>query len=156
MSQSHLSAAAPWAARGQRSTEGLTSDDHEDVVSAISDGLIGLLAEAYGRGPTRVKSYYQDDVVVCVLRGGFSRVERALLDAGRGQTVLEQRMEFRELILDRFIAVVEAATGQRVIGCMSGNQQSPDMRCEVFVLAPAGLFADEERAHSSPSDVDRR
>jgi len=32
-------------------------------------------------GPTRTKSYYEDDLVVCVLRGGFSRVEQTLLEA---------------------------------------------------------------------------
>jgi hypothetical protein len=35
---------------------------------------------------------------------------------------------------ERFEHVVEGATGRRVIGFMSGNQQDPDMICEVFVL----------------------
>ena len=52
-----------------------------DVLTAISDGMVGLLKEFYGRGPTRTKSYYEDDLVVCVLRGGFSRVEQTLLGA---------------------------------------------------------------------------
>jgi len=49
--------------------------DHGEVLTAISDGLVALLKEFYGRGPTRAKSYFEDDLVVCVLRGGFSRVE---------------------------------------------------------------------------------
>ena len=57
---------------------------HGDVLTAISDGMVALLKEFYGRGPTRAKSYYQDDLVVCVLRGGFSRVEQTLLEGGRG------------------------------------------------------------------------
>jgi hypothetical protein len=52
---------------------------HGDVLTAISDGMVALLKEFYGRGPTRAKSYYEDDLVVCVLRGGFSRVEQTLL-----------------------------------------------------------------------------
>ena len=113
--------------------------DHGDVLSAISDGLVGLLKEFYGRGPTRAKSYYQDDLVVCVLRGGFTRVEETLLEGGRGSTVIEQRMEFQELMRERFEAVIENATGRQVIGFMSGSQQHPDMMCEVFVLAPTDL-----------------
>ena len=113
--------------------------DHGDVLTAISDGLVGLLKEFYGRGPTRAKSYYQDDLVVCVLRGGFTRVEETLLEGGRGSTVIEQRMEFQELMRERFEAVIENATGRQVIGFMSGNQQHPDMMCEVFVLAPTDL-----------------
>ncbi len=41
-----------------------TSRFHGDVLTAISDGLVGLLREFYGHGPTRAKSYYHDDLVV--------------------------------------------------------------------------------------------
>jgi uncharacterized protein YbcI len=118
---------------------GETRQRHGDVLTAISDGLVTLLKEYYGRGPTQAKSYLQDDLVVCILRGGFTRVEETLLDGGRGAAVIDQRMEFQELMRDRFEAVVEEATGRRVIGFMSGNQQDPDMMCEVFILAPTDL-----------------
>jgi len=119
-----------------------------DVLTAISDGLVGLLKDYYGHGPTRAKSYYEDDLVVCVLRGGFSRVEQTLLDGGRGDAVIKQRMEFQEVMRERFAAVIEDATGRRVIGFMSGNQQHPDLMCEVFILAPTDLIdAHELPAH---------
>jgi uncharacterized protein YbcI len=117
---------------------------HGDVLTAISDGLVALLKEFYGRGPTRAKSYYEDDLVVCVLRGGFSRVEETLLEGGRGEAVIQQRMEFQDLMRERFEAVIERATGRKVIGFMSGNQQHPDMMCEVFILAPTDLVDDTE------------
>jgi len=69
--------------------------------------MVALLKEFYGRGPTRAKSYYEDDLVVSVLRGGFSR-------------------------------------GRLVIGFMSGNQQHPDLMCEVFILGPTDLVDDDE------------
>jgi uncharacterized protein YbcI len=118
--------------------------NHGDVLTAISDGLVALLKEFYGRGPTRSKSYFEDDLVVCVLRGGFSRVEQTLLDGGRGAAVINQRMEFQEVMRDRFDGVIEQATGRRVIGFMSGNQQDPDMMCEVFILAPTDLVDEHE------------
>lgn len=113
---------------------------HGDVLSAISDGIVALLKEFYGKGPTRAKTYYQDDLVVCLLRGGFTRVEETLRDAGRGTEVIQQRMAFQEVMRSRFEAVIESATGRRVIGFMSGNQQHPDLLCEVFVLAPTDLL----------------
>jgi uncharacterized protein YbcI len=119
-------------------------ENHGDVLTAISDGMVALLKEFYGRGPSRAKSYYEDDLVVCVLRGGFSRVEQTLLDGGRGAAVINQRIEFQEVMRQRFDAVVEDATGRRVIGFMSGNQQDPDMMCEVFVLAPTDLVDEHE------------
>jgi uncharacterized protein YbcI len=122
-----------------------------DVLTAISDGLVGLLKEFYGHGPTRVKSYYEDDLVVCVLRGGFSRVEQTLLDGGRGHAVIQQRMEFQDVMRDRFAGVIEEATGRRVIGFMSGNQQHPDMMCEVFILGPTDLVDEHEISASGQS-----
>lgn len=112
---------------------------HGEELTAISDGLVALLKEFYGRGPTQAKSYYQDDLVVCILRGGFTQVEQTLRDGGRGSAVIEQRMAFQELMRERFEEVIERATGRKVIGFMSGNQQDPDMMCEVFVLDPTDL-----------------
>jgi uncharacterized protein YbcI len=117
---------------------------HGDVLTAISDGMVALLKEFYGHGPSRAKSYFQDDLVVCVLRGGFSRVEETLLEGGRGAAVIQQRMEFQEVMRERFAGVVEAATGRRVVGFMSGNQQHPDMMCEVFILGPTDLVDEHE------------
>jgi uncharacterized protein YbcI len=115
-----------------------------DVLTTISDGIVALLKEFYGRGPTRTKTYYEDDLVVCLLRGGFSRVEQTLLEGGRGSSVIQQRMDFQELMQQRFQEVVEKATGRRVIGFMSGNQQEPDIMCEVFILAPTDLVDSHE------------
>ena len=116
-----------------------------DVLSAISDGMVALLKEFYGHGPTRTKSYYADDLVVCVLRGGFSRVEQTLLEGGRGAAVIQQRMEFQEQNCG-FVSRRSSSrpTGRRVIGFMSGNQQHPDMMCEVFILDPADLVDHDE------------
>ena len=122
----------------------ITPRRHGEVLTAISDGMVGLLKEFYGRGPTRTKSYFEDDLVVCLLRGGFSRVEQTLLEGGRGHSVIQQRMEFQELMRDRFQSVIEDATGRKVIGFMSGNQQDPAFMCEVFILAPTDLLDQHE------------
>jgi uncharacterized protein YbcI len=119
-------------------------ETHGDVLTAISDGLVAIFKEFYGRGPTRAKSYFDDDLVVCVLRGGFTRVEQTLLQGGRGSAVINQRMEFQDLMRDRFEAVVQNATGRQVIGFMSGNQQDPDIMCEVFILSPTDLLDEHE------------
>ena len=107
-----------------------------DVRTEISEGLVALLKEFYGRGPEQAKTYIDSDLVVCLLRGGFTRVEQTLLESGHGQDVISQRMVFQSVMRDRFTDVVSRATGRRVVGFMSGNQQNPDMICEIFVLSP--------------------
>ena len=116
-----------------------------DVRTEISEGLVGLLKEYYGRGPDRTKTYVNDDLVVCLLRGGFTRVEQTLREGGHGDDVIRQRMAFQQVMRERFETVVERAIGRRVIGFMSGNQQDPDMICEVFVLAPIDVAARVDR-----------
>ena len=89
--------------------------------------------------------------MLCLLRGGFSRVEQTLWEGGRGSSVIQQRMDFQDLMRERFNAVIEDATGRQVIGFMSGNQQNPDIMCEVFILSGTDLVDDElpERERSS-------
>jgi uncharacterized protein YbcI len=106
--------------------------------------MVALLKDFYGRGPSQAKSYFQDDLVVCIMRGGYSRVEQTLLEGGRGDSVIRQRMEFQELMRPQFKAVVERATGRTVIGFMSGNQQDPDLMCEIFVLEGTDLLPPHE------------
>jgi len=117
-----------------------------EILTAVSDGIVALFKEFYGKGPTRAKTYYEDDLVVCLLRGGFTRVEETLRDAGRGHEVILQRMAFQDVMRDRFESVIQEATGRRVIGFMSGNQQDPDMLCEIFVLAPSDLIDEDPSA----------
>lgn len=107
-----------------------------EIRTAVSDGLVALFKEYYGRGPDQARVYYVDDVVVVVLRGGFTRVEQTLLDSGHRDIVIDQRITFQEVMADRFKTLVHEVTGREVIGFVSGNQPDPEMTCEVFVLAP--------------------
>lgn len=106
-----------------------------EIRTKISDGIVAVFKEYYGRGPDHARVYYVDDIVVCILRGGFTRIEQTLLDAGHRDVVIQQRMSFQEVMVDRFRALVQDLTGRQVIGFISGNQPDPEMTCEVFVLA---------------------
>jgi uncharacterized protein YbcI len=106
-----------------------------DARTAISDGIVSLLKAYYGRGPEKAKTYVTDDLVVCLLRGALTPAEQTLLEGGHADDVIRQRAAFQDVMRDRFAEVVEQVTRRRVIGFMSGNQQEPDMMCEVFVLA---------------------
>jgi uncharacterized protein YbcI len=117
---------------------------HGHVCNAISNGMAALQKEFYGLGPLGAKTYYEDDLVACVLRGGFTRAEETLLEGGRGAAVVQQRLEFQELMRERFTDVVERLTGRAVIAFMSAIHQHPAMICELFILAPIGLLDEHE------------
>ncbi|UJA21486.1 DUF2294 family protein [Thermoleophilia bacterium SCSIO 60948] len=108
-----------------------------DVLSRISDEMVGLHKEFHGVGPSEARTVWQGDVLVCVLQGGDTRAERTLRDAGRSDAVIEQRSQWQEAMRSRFIDCVESITGRRVRAFMSGNQvDPPHMISEVFVLEP--------------------
>jgi uncharacterized protein YbcI len=74
------------------------------------------------------------DTVVSILRGGFTRVERTLLDTGQVESVYQMRRSFQLAMGDEFRRVVQEATGRKVIAYMSSIHVDPDLAVEVFVL----------------------
>jgi uncharacterized protein YbcI len=117
-----------------------------DTRGNISRRIVQLHKEFYGRGPTRAKTYFSEDLVVCLMRGGFTRVEETLLREGRGDSVIQQRADFQDVMGDRFKEVIEDETGRRVVAMMSGSHQHPDLLTEVFVLEPTDILADDPPA----------
>ena len=69
-----------------------------------------------------------------------------------GDTIGDNLRRTVERVPDRD-ALIEHATGRPVIGFMSGNQQDPDMICEVFVLSPTSLVDEAEARAAGVSPV---
>lgn len=119
----------------------------QSALANISRRIVGLHKDYYGRGPTKAKTYFADDLVVVLMRGGFSKAEETLLAAGRGDSVIQQRMDFQNVMEQRFIEVVEGELGRKVAGMMSGSHQDPDLLAETFILRPeAGELLDDAQA----------
>jgi uncharacterized protein YbcI len=91
-----------------------------------------------------------DDTVVCILRGGFTTVERTLLDTGEVESVYQMRRSFQQAMEENFRLIVEQATGRDVIAYMSSIHVDPDLAVELFVLEPveepARIVAEPESA----------
>jgi uncharacterized protein YbcI len=121
-----------------------------DVQRNISRRLVALHKEFYGKGPKRAKAYYLDDMVVLLMRGGFSKVEETLLAEGRGEAVIRQRMEFQDAMLPRFTEVIESETGRSVVAFMSGSHQDPDISSEIFILETTDLLSDAQDDDAAP------
>src|SRR5688572_10611194 len=107
-----------------------------DTLLALSNAIVRLYKEHYGKGPTKARAYHHGDVITCVLRDCFTRAERTLIETGHDQSVIEGRYRLQTALRRKFVAAVEEITGRRVIGFMSGTQLDPDMSSEVFVLEP--------------------
>jgi uncharacterized protein YbcI len=108
-----------------------------EELAAVTNGIVGLFREYYGRGPTKAKSYLLDDTyVVCVLHDTMTTVEQTLVKSGQGRLVREVRLTFQEALADSFMGVVEKATGRRVATYHSQLTLDPDIGIEFFLLEP--------------------
>jgi uncharacterized protein YbcI len=118
-----------------------------EVLARVSTGLVQLHSRYYGKGPTKAKTFLVNDTILCILRGGFTTVERTLIDEGNVDAVYEIRRSFQHAMEGHFTSVVEGATGRRVIAYMSQIHQDPDLAVELFVLEPAGesIVAEHEQ-----------
>ena len=101
---------------------------------AISNALVRIKKELYGKGPVKAKTYINDNYVFAVFEGGLTRNEETLITAGQERLVRDYRLRFQEAISETITAVVEEATGRKVIGYHSQIVFDPERLFEIFVL----------------------
>jgi uncharacterized protein YbcI len=54
------------------------------LLAAISNRIVAMLHDHYGRGPMKAKTYALDDIIVVVMRGsGFTPLEKTIMDSGQ-------------------------------------------------------------------------
>jgi uncharacterized protein YbcI len=100
----------------------------------VADAVADLYQELFGELPSAAKAYADDDLIVCVLRGGLTPIERTLLTDGQRPAMRELRTAFHDAVADRFIETVERITDRTVLAFMSQAHINPDLVVEVFVL----------------------
>jgi uncharacterized protein YbcI len=106
-----------------------------DQLASVTNGIVKLFREYYGRGPNKAKSYLLDDrIVVCVLEDTMTTVEQTLVKNGDHDMVRQVRLRFQEAMALEFKTVVEKAMGRRVAAYHSQLTMQPDMGFEFFVL----------------------
>lgn len=111
---------------------------HESPLQAISNAMAQVYKTQFGRGPTKVKTYFAGpDAVVCVLEDTQTPAERKLVEMGEHQRLRDVRLFFQYATEDDLRAPVELATGRRVRAFISGIDVRADASVETFLLEPA-------------------
>jgi uncharacterized protein YbcI len=100
----------------------------------LSNAIVGLFKEYYGRGPADCRTYLEPDLVVVVMTGGYHAAEQTLFEAGKWHEVRQTRMSWQDTMQARFVETIEGLTRREVKAFMSANHQSPDVTVELFVL----------------------
>jgi uncharacterized protein YbcI len=106
----------------------------QSVRAEISNAVVGLKKEFYGKGPTKAKTFLNDNYVFCVMEGGLTRNEETLIERGHEDLVRNYRLRFQEAMEDSTVEAIQRITGRRVIGYHSQIVFNPERAFEIFVL----------------------
>ena len=100
----------------------------------ISNSIVTLFKQRFGRGPTTCRTYLESDLVVLVMSGGYTAGEQTMFEAGRWYDVRRSRLAWQDSMEASFVETIEGLTHRSVKAFMSANHQGPDITVELFVL----------------------
>jgi uncharacterized protein YbcI len=104
------------------------------MLAAISNAMVGLKKQYFGKGPEKARTYINDNYVFCVLQNVLTRNEETLLEVGEDDLIRTYRLRFQEAMRETTTQAVEQITGRRVIGYHSQIVFRPAIGFEIFVL----------------------
>jgi uncharacterized protein YbcI len=105
------------------------------LLAAISNSIVALLREKYGRGPMKAKTYALDDMIVCVMReSGFSPIEQTMMESGEPDRVVGMREDFQRVMASAYKETIERLTERKVVAFLSQAHVDPDITMEIFFV----------------------
>ncbi len=107
---------------------------HASVLADISREIVKIHAQYYGRGPTKARTTWKEEVVVVILEEIFTRAEQTLVDTGHFDQVRASRQAFQDEVEPLLRQLVEQTTGREVRSFLS-QVNADGIAAEVFVLA---------------------
>ena len=109
------------------------------LLQDISNAMVALHKEQFGRGPTKAQSHLAGpDALLCVMDDALLPAERTMVDMGEQQRVRESRMFLQVATADQFIATVETITGRTVRAFASATDPDHGVVMENFIFEPDG------------------
>ena len=107
------------------------------MMSAVSNAVVKLHKEQFGRGPTNSRADWAGrDVIVCTLENALLPAERALIQMGNDQGVRDSRTQLQAATAQLFIDVIEDLTGRRVRAFASALDPGAGVVFEVWAFEP--------------------
>ncbi len=107
------------------------------LLTELSNAMVAMHREHFGRGPGAAKSFLFDDMCLCVLSDVFTPVEKTLIRAGKVEHVRQTRNLHQLALEQEYKRHVEALTGRKVIAFVSAIHFEPDLAVEMFMLEVA-------------------
>ena len=115
-----------------------TSEERQGLhLSELSNAMVKIYKEQFGRGPTKtVTNYAGPNVLITTLENSLTPAERRMAQMGEHQRLRDTRMFFQYASVPEFVETVERITGRTVRAFVSGIDTEQDVSSEVFYLEP--------------------
>lgn len=121
-----------------------------DQLQEVTNAMVALYKELFGRGPTKARSDYAGaDTLITTLQNSLTLAEKNMVALNEHQRLREVRMFFQHASDEQFISLVERITGRKVIAFVSGIDTHNDVSSEVFYLEPRGVRPAPEPADAA-------
>jgi uncharacterized protein YbcI len=105
----------------------------------ISNGMVAVFKEAFGRGPTKARAQFAGhDTLLVTLESSLTVAERNLVAIGEHRRLREARLFVSDALEDQLRAIVEQALGRKTLAYVSGIDTARDLTIELFTLEPGG------------------
>jgi uncharacterized protein YbcI len=118
----------------------LPRDRGVSVLAQVSNEMVRIYKEQFGRGPTHSRALWcSDDVLTVVLEDTLTPAERNLVVMGQHERLRDMRMFFQYASVREFCEPVERLTGRTVRAFISGiDSEVGGVSIETFILYPDG------------------
>jgi uncharacterized protein YbcI len=120
--------------------DGTIAEARSSILTEVSNAMVGLYKDQFGRGPTKARSYWSGpDAIACFLEDTLTPAERNLASMGQHQRLRDMRMYFQYATLREFCEPVERITGRKVRSFHSSIDTKVDgLALETFIFYREG------------------
>ena len=113
------------------------SERGQSTMVAVSNALVALHKEQFGRGPTKARSHFAGpDALVCVLEDVLLPAEQKLVALGQQTSVRETRSSFQVATAAEFIATIEQIVHRTVRAFASAIDPDANVVFENYQFEP--------------------
>ena len=106
-------------------------------MQAVSNAMVKLHKEQFGRGPTHARSFFAGpDTLVCTLEEALLPAERTMVEMGEHHRVRESRVFLQVASQDQFVGAVEQLVSRKVRAFASAIDPFPGVVFEIFSFEP--------------------
>ena len=113
----------------------------DELLAAVTEAMVAFHERYHHRKPVTAKTLLLGgELLVCVLGGVYTDVEKTMIELQRAPIVHETRSAFQNAMEHRFVGAIERLSGRKVLTFMSDHHVGPDIEIELFMLTPNDTF----------------